>query len=137
MKLSTVIIAAMSLFLSACSNTQAQIEQQPLPLHTLQQQWELIAVDNTPIEINSSLNIDAQNQANGKLACNTFRGEVELQNNQLRINKMANTRKLCIPKINSIEVIVGSTLSNWSEVIISERQLTLSSEKHTLIYQQK
>lgn len=138
MKLATLAIASLSPLLFACSsdtNTQAEIA--PIQLQELQKEWQLITLDGQSIEATSSLTIDQQAKATGNLACNNFFGTVELKQQKLRINKMGNTRKQCRAELNTIEITVGSTLSNWSDVKIINQQLTLTGAKHTLIYRMK
>jgi heat shock protein HslJ len=110
---------------------------QPIELSDLQKEWKLVSIDSNMIKAISNLSVDAQAKATGKLACNSFFGTLELQKNKLRIDKMGSTRKMCEPEINTIEMMVSSTLSTWSEVKIDEQKLILTGKKHTLIYDLK
>lgn len=137
MKLAPIVVLTCSTLLFACSNeanTAAKNEILPIQPQALQQQWQLASIDNAPIQSDSSLNVDAQANATGNLACNNFFGAVELQDNKLRIEKMGSTKKLCEPAVDDVEMKVINTLSNWSEVQISDQQLTLTGLKHTLTY---
>ncbi|MEI6894931.1 MAG: META domain-containing protein [Colwellia sp.] len=135
MKLAQVVILSLSTLLFACSSgPTAEIAKHPLELQALSQQWKLVTVDNKNITTSSTLKIDDQGKASGKLACNNFFGELQLEANKLRIDKMGNSRKMCIPEIYSLEVQVASTLSNWSEAELSGKDLILTGEKHILVY---
>ncbi|MEI6897133.1 MAG: META domain-containing protein [Psychromonas sp.] len=135
MKLAQVVIVSLSTLLFSCaSEPTAEIAKQPLQLQVLSQQWTLLTVDDNPITINSSLQVDQQGAASGNLACNNFVGKVELQANKLRIEQMVNTRKLCLPEISLLERQVASTLVNWSEVQINDKKLILTGEEYTLVY---
>jgi len=133
MKLASLIILSLSTFLFACSSEPAA-KTQLIQMQDLQQQWHLVSIDNKTVETESNLKIDDKASATGNLACNNFFGTLELQANKLRIDKMGSTRKMCEPALNDIEMIVSSTLSGWSKAAISDNQLTISGEKHTLIY---
>ena len=135
MRVAILASALLSIFLFSCSSTgDTQAKKQPVPLQALQQEWQLITVDNRSIEAQSTLKVDEQGRATGRLACNNFFGTLQLEGSQLRINKMGSTRKQCRPPLNAVEITVGSTLSNFSEVTIIKQQLILKSAKHTLVY---
>lgn len=136
MKFAPLVVLSASTLLFACSN-QAENQLQVVGLQDLQSEWHLVSIDSKTTDIESSLNVDAQAKATGNLACNNFFGTLELKENQLRIEKMGSTRKMCEPTVNAVEMTVSSTLSSWSEVKVSGQQLTLTGEKHTLIYSQK
>ena len=137
MKLKLLIIMPLSLALFACSN-ESNIKEtiQPIQLQQLQKNWQLISLDNKAIQANSYFQI-SEGVASGNLACNNFTGTVELQENKMRINHIASTRKMCQPELNNIEMTLTSTLSSWSEIAINAQKLTLTSERHTLIYHLK
>ncbi|MCP4321205.1 MAG: META domain-containing protein [Psychromonas sp.] len=135
MKFAPLVVLSLSTFLFACSNdTNAEIAISAIKLQDLQYEWQLISIDNNSIETDSNLTVDDQAKATGNLACNNFFGSLELQKNKLRIGKMGSTRKMCEPEVNDIEMTVSSTLSNWSEAQISNQKLTITGDKHTLIY---
>lgn len=133
MKLITLVLLSLTTLLFACSS-EPVAKVHPIKMQDLQQQWSLISIDNKAVETSSSLKVDDNASATGNLACNNFFGTVEIQANKLRIDKMGSTRKMCEPAANDIEMIVSSTLSDWSKVTISDKQLTISGAQHTLIY---
>lgn len=140
MKLTTLVALSLSTLLFACSNeptAQTESAAQVVVLQDLQKEWQLVSIDNKKIESQSSLMVDDQAKASGNLACNQFFGTIELHENKLRIEKMGNTRKMCRPEVTAIEMRVGSTLSNWSEVQINAQELTLTGDQHTLVYHVK
>jgi heat shock protein HslJ len=102
----------------------------------IQKKWQLESIDGTPVstKINSTLTVDAQGQATGRLACNNFFGRLELKNNILKVDQMGSTRMRCAEVINQVEMIVSSVLNNGSEVNLTNNRLSLAGKKHTLIY---
>jgi len=127
MRLNTLLILALSTLLFACNN-QSSTEQ------AFQKEWKLISIDNQPLQLTSTLTVDAQEKATGNLACNNFFGTLAIQENKVRIDKMGTTRKSCSPEVNHIEMAVSDTLTTWSEIKVSAEELTLIGKKHTLIY---
>lgn len=137
MKLKLLIIMSLSLSLFACSNESNVKEAiQPIKLQDLQHNWQLISLDNQVIEANSYFQIEAL-EASGNLACNHFTGKVELQENKMRINHIASTRKMCEPELNNIEMTLSGALSAWYEITINAEKLILTNERHTLTYHLK
>jgi heat shock protein HslJ len=140
MKLAPLVVLSLSTMLFACSNESNVNTETTMPvveLQDLQKEWQLVSIDNSDITVASSLSVDNQAKANGNLACNNFFGTLELQENKLRIDKMGSTKKMCEPELNSVEMTVSSTLSTWSDVTVSDQKLTLTGEKHTLVYSLK
>ncbi len=126
--------------LSACSAVPAgSRESQPVTLAQIQKQWQLVAIDGQAIDsgINSTLRVDTQAQAAGKLACNNFFGTLILQNNSLKMEPMGSTRMMCPKPMDDIEMVVAGVLNDWSEIQFSAAELTLSGKKHTLTYRIK
>jgi len=132
-----IAIVLLSLSLFACSTTAVNsMEFKKIELSQIQKEWQLMSIDdqNVDPEINSTLNIDLQGQATGKLACNNFFGSLELKDNTLKIAKMGSTRMMCAAPINDVEMVVSSVLSDWSEIQLTENGLSLSGKLHTLNY---
>ena len=102
----------------------------------IQQKWQLVAIDGQPInpKIGSSLVISTENKATGTLGCNAFFGALQLQDNKLKVDKMGSTRKRCLNGQSKIEKIVGVVLRDWSEVLLENGKMTLTSESHQLSY---
>lgn len=125
-----VVTLLATTLLFACQNSPSELQQ-------LQNNWKLTSIDgqNVDAKIQSVLSIDKEGAAHGMLGCNNFFGEIALQDQQIRVEKMGNTRKMCLPKINKVEMQIAQTLSNWSDVKINDTKLTLKGEQHTLIYQ--
>lgn len=135
----TVKIMALMLstiILGACT-AETQIIPKKVKIAQLQHNWKLTHVDNIQLAvmINSSLKIDSNNKSSGNLSCNNFIGEAEFSDNQLRIGKMANTRKMCNELKNNVEMDVTEVLSNWANVMIDDTTLIVSNKKHSLTYE--
>jgi len=47
---------------------------------------------------------------------------------------MGSTRMMCPKPMSEIEMVVSSVLNGWSEIQLSENELTLSGKIHTLTY---
>lgn len=128
-----------TLFLFACSaETTSNIEAQKSKIEPvqIQQKWALVAIDGQAVDtqIGSTLAVAPDDNATGNLACNRFFGTLQLQENRLRIDKMASTRKMCEGEVNDIEMIVSSTLGDWSEVSLNGNKLILTGKRHKLSY---
>jgi len=131
-------VALLSALLFSCNSTSTTgVANAPITLAALQQAWQLISIDGNALQINSHLKVDLQANASGKLACNKFFGIMELQANQLRIDKIGTTRKSCLAEANTLDSAISSTLANWSTVQMKEKELILTGDRHTLIYQRK
>ena len=125
-----------TIILGACT-AETQIIPQKVNLSQLQHNWKLTHVDNIQLAtvIKSTLKIEVDNKTSGNLSCNSFFGEAKFVDNQLRIEKMANTRKMCDELKNSVEMDVSEVLSNWANVMIDNETLIVSNKKHSLTYQ--
>ncbi len=139
-KTATALLFSLSLF--ACSSgtdNTTDISPTAVELAQLQNEWQLMNIDQRAVDagISSTIRIDAQSKATGNLACNNFFGALELQNNQLRIEKMGSTRKMCREQTNEIEMTVASVLADWSEIQLNGQTLILTGKEHKLTYQVK
>lgn len=130
-----IMLLLASMVLGACTS-DAQIEPKKVNIEQLQHNWELTHIDNIKLAtvIHSSLKIEADNKATGSLGCNLFFGQVEFTNNQLRIGKMGNTRKMCSDIENNVEMDVSQVLNRWGNVMIDDKTLIISNQKHSLTY---
>lgn len=122
--------------LGACSS-ETQIEPKKVNIEQLQHNWKLTHIDNIQLAtiINSSLKIDSNNKSSGNLSCNQFFGQAEFNDNQLRIVKMGNTRKMCDSLKNNVEMDVSQVLGGWAKVMVDGETLIISNRKHSLTYQ--
>lgn len=105
----------------------------------IQQQWLLVGIDGQPvgIGISSTLTVSAANKATGNLGCNYFFGALQLQDSRLKIDKMGSTRKMCQGKADETEIIVSAVLTNWSELLLNNNEMTLIGKSHRLNYKAK
>ncbi|WP_051303020.1 META domain-containing protein [Psychromonas aquimarina] len=138
----TAAVLSTSLFLFSCSTAatnNTDVSPAVIELIQLQNKWQLVNIDQQAVdaEINSTITIDAQSKATGNLACNNFFGALELHNNQLRIEKMGSTRKMCRRQTNEVEMVVASVLADWSDIQLNEQTLILTGKEHKLTYQSK
>lgn len=128
MKLSLkTLVTAISLpvLMTACASNGDDVKEitaQDLQHHN----WELVQVDGKNIVLDENqkaarLEIGENLTANGNAGCNNFFGQAELKNNQLRIEKMGMTMKMCMEEQMKIENAMTQTLSNWSRILPPER----------------
>ncbi|KAA5741214.1 META domain-containing protein, partial [Acinetobacter baumannii] len=101
--------------------------------------WELVQIDGKNIELNERqkaprLEIGENLTANGNAGCNNFFGQAELKDNQLRIEKMGMTMKMCIGDIMNVEQAMSSTLSDWSDITLTKDGLVLKNSEHELTF---
>lgn len=129
----SLLVVSLSLF--ACSTQSTNDKPVDIAME-IQNSWQLISVDGQDVsnEINSTLNIDDENKATGKLACNNFFGGVDLEQDQLTIAQMGSTRMLCDEAANNVEMIVTNVLSGGAQVEITDGNLKLVGEQHSLTY---
>lgn len=141
MKLSLkTLVTAISLpvLMTACASDGDDVKEitaQDLQHHN----WELVQVDGKNIVLDENqkaarLEIGENLTANGNAGCNNFFGQAELKNNQLRIEKMGMTMKMCMEDQMKIENAMTQTLSNWSDITLTKDGLVLKNADHELTF---
>ncbi|EGR1166549.1 TPA: META domain-containing protein [Vibrio parahaemolyticus] len=141
MKLSLkTLVTAISLpvLMTACASNGDDVKKitaQDLQHHN----WELVQVDGKNIVLDENqkaarLEIGENLTANGNAGCNNFFGQAELKNNQLRIEKMGMTMKMCMEDQMKIENAMTQTLSNWSDITLTKDGLVLKNADHELTF---
>ncbi|HCE1506203.1 META domain-containing protein [Vibrio parahaemolyticus] len=141
MKLSLkTLVTAISLpvLMTACASNGDDVKEitaQDLQHHN----WELVQVDGKNIVLDENqkaarLEIGENLTANGNAGCNNFFGQAELKNNQLRIEKMGMTMKMCMEDQMKIENAMTQTLSNWSDITLTKDGLVLKNAGHELTF---
>ncbi|ELA9369768.1 META domain-containing protein [Vibrio parahaemolyticus] len=141
MKLSLkTLVTAISLpvLMTACASNGDDVKEitaQDLQHHN----WELVQVDGKNIVLDENqkaarLEIGENLTANGNAGCNNFFGQAELKNNQLRIEKMGMTMKMCMEDQMKIENAMTQTLSNWSDITLTKDGLVLKNADHELMF---
>ncbi len=141
MKLSLkTLVTAISLpvLMTACASNGDDVKEitaQDLQHHN----WELVQVDGKNIILDENqkaarLEIGENLTANGNAGCNNFFGQAELKNNQLRIEKMGMTMKMCMEEQMKIENAMTQTLSNWSDITLTKDGLVLKNADHELTF---
>ncbi|HHF2994028.1 TPA: META domain-containing protein [Vibrio diabolicus] len=142
MKLSLkTLVTAISLpvLMTACASNGDNVKEitaQDLQHHN----WELVQIDGKNIELKERqqaprLEIGENLTANGNAGCNNFFGQAELKNNQLRIEKMGMTMKMCIDDQMKIEQAMSETLTEWSDITLTKEGLMLKNDDHELTFQ--
>ncbi|UFN70674.1 META domain-containing protein [Vibrio alginolyticus] len=142
MKLSLkTLVTAISLpvLMTACASNGDNVKEitaQDLQHHN----WELVQIDGKNIELKERqqaprLEIGENLTANGNAGCNNFFGQAELKNNQLRIEKMGMTMKMCMDDQMKIEQAMSETLTEWSDITLTKEGLMLKNDDHKLTFQ--
>ncbi|CAH1535897.1 MULTISPECIES: META domain-containing protein [Vibrio] len=141
MKLSLkTLVAAISLpvLMTACASNGDNVKEitaQDLQHHN----WELVQIDGKNIASEEQkkaprLEIGENLTANGNAGCNNFFGQAELKDNQLRIEKMGMTMMMCVGDQMKIEKVMSETLSDWSDVTLTNDGLVLKNADHELTF---
>ncbi|HHX8485208.1 TPA: META domain-containing protein [Vibrio diabolicus] len=142
MKLSLkTLVTAISLpvLMTACASNGDNVKEitaQDLQHHN----WDLVQIDGKNIELKERqqaprLEIGENLTANGNAGCNNFFGQAELKNNQLRIEKMGMTMKMCMDDQMKIEQAMSETLTEWSDITLTKEGLMLKNDDHELTFQ--
>ncbi|EPV1124987.1 META domain-containing protein [Vibrio harveyi] len=140
MKLSLkTLVAAISLpvLMTACASNGDNVKEitaQDLQHHN----WQLVQIDGKNIAAEARqaprLEIGENLTANGNAGCNNFFGQAELKDNQLRIEKMGMTMKMCMEDQMKIEKVMSETLSDWSDITLTNDGLVLKNADHELTF---
>lgn len=141
MKLSLkTLVAAISLpvLMTACASNGDNVKEitaQDLQHHN----WQLVQIDGKNIAAEERqaprLEIGENLTANGNAGCNNFFGQAELKDNQLRIEKMGMTMKMCMEDQMKIEKVMSDTLSDWSDITLTNEGLVLKNADHELTFE--
>ncbi|CAH1581703.1 META domain-containing protein [Vibrio rotiferianus] len=141
MKLSLkTLVAAISLpvLMTACASNGDNVKEitaQDLQHHN----WQLVQIDGKNIAAEERqaprLEIGENLTANGNAGCNNFFGQAELKDNQLRIEKMGMTMKMCMDDQMKIEKVMSETLSDWSNITLTNEGLVLKNADHELTFE--
>lgn len=104
--------------------------------------WNLVQIDGNPVQVDAQnqtprLEIGEKMTANGNAGCNNFFGQAELKEGQFRIEKMGMTMKMCVGSAMDIEQTMSMTLSDWSDITVTQDGLELKGAKHTLTFELK
>jgi heat shock protein HslJ len=101
--------------------------------------WQLVQIDGKNIAAEERqaprLEIGENLTANGNAGCNNFFGQAELKDNQLRIEKMGMTMKMCMEDQMKIEKVMSETLSDWSDITLTNEGLVLKNADHELTFE--
>lgn len=141
MKLSLkTLVAAISLpvLMTACASNGDNVKEitaQDLQHHN----WQLVQIDGKNIAAEERqaprLEIGENLTTNGNAGCNNFFGQAELKDNQLRIEKMGMTMKMCMEDQMKIEKVMSETLSDWSDITLTNEGLVLKNADHELTFE--
>ena len=141
MKLSLkTLVAAISLpvLMTACASNGDNVKEitaQDLQHHN----WQLVQIDGKNIAAEERqaprLEIGENLTANGNAGCNNFFGQAELKDNQLRIEKMGMTMKMCMEDQMKIEKVMSETFSDWSDITLTNEGLVLKNANHELTFE--
>lgn len=67
--------------------------------------------------------------------CNNFAGQGSLNNNILKVDNLASTRKLCVDETaNALDGVIGELLTQGAQLTLQGNALILSNERHRLTF---
>jgi len=141
MKLSPKMLLAtitLPVVVTACASNGDDVKQitaQDLQHHN----WELVSIDGKDIVLEGRqkaprLEVGEKMTANGNAGCNNFFGQAELKDNQFRIEKMGMTMKMCVGDVMDVEQAFSQTLSDWSDMTLTNDSMVLKNDVHTLTF---
>ena len=139
LSLKTLVVAiSLPVLMTACASNGDNVKQitaQDLQHHN----WQLVQIDGKNIAAEERqaprLEIGENLTANGNAGCNNFFGQAELKDNQLRIEKMGMTMKMCMEDQMKIEKVMSETLSDWSDITLTNEGLVLKNADHELTFE--
>lgn len=139
LSLKTLVVAiSLPVLMTACASNGDNVKQitaQDLQHHN----WQLVQIDGKNIAAEERqaprLEIGENLTANGNAGCNNFFGQAELKDNQLRIEKMGMTMKMCMEDQMKIEKVMSETLSDWSDITLTNEGLVLINADHELTFE--
>ncbi|MDR9830416.1 META domain-containing protein [Vibrio sp. FNV 38] len=133
------LLAAITLpvLLTACQSNGESMELTATDFQ--HHNWELVQIDGQDLTLEQGqdqprLEIGENMTANGNAGCNNFFGQAELKNNQLRLDKMGMTMKMCPDGAMEVEQAMSKTLMEWSDVELTKDQMVLTNGIHTLTF---
>lgn len=136
MHLRLVNVLTLGLLLGACASTPEGLPLDPANLQ--HHHWALEQIDGQPVSAAKGqapdLEITQQLRAHGNAGCNGYFGQLQIQEQQLRINPMGSTQMACPAPQQDWENAMTSTLSQWSEATLSAQQLRLKGPQHELLF---
>lgn len=133
-KIAILSLVPLALLLTGCKPHA----QGPISAEQLQNDWVLTQIDGNAIplqegQIIPNMAIDSTLKVSGFGGCNRFFGQGELKKAEFKIDNLGQTRMMCIQNEQATnEAIIAKTLSNWSEITLSNHLLTLKGSDHTL-----
>ena len=138
LRLKTLVAAnSLPVLMTACASNGDNVKEitaQDLQHHN----WQLVQIDGKNIAAEERqaprLEIGENLTANGNAGCNNFFGQAELKDNQLRIEKMGMTMKMCMEDQMKIEKVMSETLSDWSDITLTNDGLVLKNADHELTF---
>jgi heat shock protein HslJ len=94
--------------LTACSVSTVEEED-----FNLEGSWKVVSLngEGVPSELMITLNIDSTLSVNGKAACNSYFGNIEVKNDSVTFGRMGATRMMCDELKNRWEMEYHSVLS--------------------------
>ncbi|PSW05672.1 META domain-containing protein [Photobacterium lipolyticum] len=139
MKKRLLTVLALPMILAACAGSNGESSKVATEGDLVNNNWVLTQVDNKAIELPEpfkapNLELTTDMSANGHSGCNRYFGQAELNDGQLRIEKMGMTMMACPAPAMEMEKNLTQTLTNWSEAKISGSVLTLTNTNHTLTF---
>lgn len=139
MKKKIYLLAALAVLAGCVDNGKISTGAEQLQHH----RFVLESVDGkaltnvkTPLELSfgEQTAIIHQLHVSGNM-CNQFTGTGRVSGGALKVKELAMTRKLCTdPQLNELDHTLSGMLAEGAQVDLTEKQLTLATAQHTLVY---
>ncbi|APY10717.1 hypothetical protein BWZ22_05440 [Seonamhaeicola sp. S2-3] len=125
-----ILILFSIITLKTCNNTS--LEQNTT---MLQDNFNITTLNGTNV---SAFNLtiafaDSTKQVSGFSGCNRFFGSYTIENNTIKLGPLATTRKMCTPKLNSVESELLDALTKTNHFSIKNDTLILLENENKLL----
>jgi heat shock protein HslJ len=130
-----LLLLVLVYLLQGCSQTVITQE----PSFSITGSWQLIQINEQPVDWSDAqakpgLTVSDDNRVSGFSGCNQFFGQLSIQGNQLVIEKMGMTRKMCLSSDMFIEDTISAVLPKWSSYQLTNSQLVLANGENRLVF---
>ncbi|MFY0713413.1 META domain-containing protein [Seonamhaeicola sp. NFXS20] len=125
-----ILILFSIITLKTCNNTS--LEQNTTMLNNNFSITTLNGTNVSAFNLTISFN-DSTKQVSGFSGCNRFFGSYTIKNNTIKLGPLASTRKMCMPKLNSVESKLLDALTKANHFTIKNDTLILLEEENKLL----
>ncbi len=122
------LLFTISTTLAACSSTTVP------PLETLPGNWLIVSIQDKTVIENSAARLvfHSEDKLSGSASCNNMSSSYSAQDSALTINRIATTRKMCLPALMEQESRLLRALSKVNRFQLNNGQLSLYDQQGDL-----